>query len=147
MNSKGQAGEMLSIGYFIFLLIIVGATIFVMAKVVIGQSYDSRLTDASLLGNNIAACIDGRDLSRAEIENIEQTCDISLGDRMLILHIYIGNDKIYGHGDEVSCGLYELNNNNARCVESAARLRVDGEEADIRIVSGSNLVGGTKDEQ
>ena len=144
MNKKGEGGDFLSIGYFMFLLFIIGATIFFMAKVVLGVAYDSRLTDASLLGYKIEKCLSEKDLKESDITNIKNTCGIQLKDaenkeKKFVLHIYTKEKEFFKYGDKISCGLYALNNKNARCITFSTNGKVNGKETEFYITTGSNL--------
>jgi hypothetical protein len=144
MNKKGQSGDFLSIGYFMFLLFIIGATIFLMAKLVLGVAYDARLTEASLLSHKIEKCLSEGDLKESQIASIEKTCGIKLTDaegnaRMYILQISVAGDKIFTQGDIISCGFYELNKKNARCVSFTTLGKLNGEEVEFNVVAGSNI--------
>lgn len=144
MDKKAQTGDMLSIGYFILLLIIIGGTIFLMSKLVLGVAYDARLTDASILGYTIQKCISENNLKESDFGNIQQICGIRLSDgnneeRKFVLHIYADNKELFKYGDRVSCGLYELNNKNTRCVDFITKGNLNGKQTEFQIISGSNL--------
>ena len=144
MNNRAQSGDLLSIGYFLFILILIAVPIFLMVNVVFGQKTDVRSADASILVEKVSRCLEEHkpDVSIVDINYLQGVCGFDLKDRRFVVSIYDSESTYFSYGDSISCGLYDLGSKNSqysKCYYSTSYLSVDGDEMQVYVLAGSNL--------
>ena len=112
-----EVGEQLGIFFFLFLIVIIGVSIFVGVGLFFGKGYDFREVEAELLNYKIRECLAGNEIGIGffEKENFYNKCRIDRGvvdSGNYIIKICEGNDE---NNCFISEGIFSEGSNFQAC--------------------------------
>ncbi len=137
MNKRGRAGSKLMIGFFIFVLVIIGGGITAMIFIFYGDGYDFRSADSEVLNFKIEKCLLEKEIDWNIDGDFYSKCGFNreVMERNYVYGILEGEKVLLKIGDYKSCEItIEKKGDYPQCKIGAV--------GNLKIITGSNQRAG-----
>jgi hypothetical protein len=147
MNRKAESGDQIFLIYFLFILLIIVGGIVIGDFIISGKPYDLRMEDSKILSGKIIDCLKNVEMLKKEnISNLLLTCEFNnfVFEKGLIVSINSQNEQYFKYGNTVACGLQDKGEQYPRCFRTETKLRIDGKDTEVYVLTGSNMESEVK---